>query len=159
MEIRIGNGYDVHALAEGLPLWLGGVKVESPIGCIAHSDGDVALHALCDALLGALALGDIGKHFPDTSDEFAGIDSKILLARVMELVWERGYLLGNADITIAAQKPKMAPHLLRMREVLSSIMKVDVERVSVKATTTERLGFVGREEGIEVWASVILLKN
>ncbi|MBR2297833.1 MAG: 2-C-methyl-D-erythritol 2,4-cyclodiphosphate synthase [Bacteroidales bacterium] len=159
MDIRIGHGYDVHALGEGLKLFIGGVELEHTKGCIAHSDGDVAIHALCDALLGALALGDIGKHFPDTSSEFKGIDSKILLARVMELVWERGYLLGNADITIAAQKPKMAPHLLRMREVLSSIMKVDVERVSVKATTTERLGFVGREEGIEVWASVILLKN
>ena len=159
MDIRIGHGYDVHALGEGLKLFIGGVELEHTKGCIAHSDGDVAIHALCDALLGALALGDIGKHFPDTSSEFKGIDSKILLARVMELVWERGYLLGNADITIAAQKPKMAPHLLRMREVLSSIMKVDLERVSVKATTTERLGFVGREEGIEVWASVILLKN
>lgn len=159
MDIRIGHGYDVHALGEGLKLFIGGVELEHTKGCIAHSDGDVAIHALCDALLGALALGDIGKHFPDTSSEFKGIDSKILLARVMELVWEKGYLLGNADITIAAQKPKMAPHLLRMREVLSSIMKVDVERVSVKATTTERLGFVGREEGIEVWASVILLKN
>ena len=159
MDIRIGHGYDVHALGEGLKLFIGGVELEHTKGCIAHSDGDVAIHALCDALLGALALGDIGKHFPDTSSEFKGIDSKILLARVMEFVWERGYLLGNADITIAAQKPKMAPHLLRMREVLSSIMKVDVERVSVKATTTERLGFVGREEGIEVWASVILLKN
>ena len=159
MDIRIGHGYDVHALGEGLKLFIGGVELEHTKGCIAHSDGDVAIHALCDALLGALALGDIGKHFPDTSSEFKGIDSKILLARVMELVWERGYLLGNADITIAAQKPKMAPHLLRMREVLSSIMKVDVERISVKATTTERLGFVGREEGIEVWASVILLKN
>ena len=159
MDIRIGHGYDVHALGEGLKLFIGGVELEHTKGCIAHSDGDVAIHALCDALLGALALGDIGKHFPDTSSEFKGIDSKILLARVMELVWERGYLLGNADITIAAQKPKMAPHLLRMREVLSSIMKVDVDRVSVKATTTERLGFVGREEGIEVWASVLLLKN
>lgn len=159
MDIRIGHGYDVHALGEGLKLFIGGVELEHTKGCIAHSDGDVAIHALCDALLGALALGDIGKHFPDTSSEFKGIDSKILLARVMELIWERGYLLGNADITIAAQKPKMAPHLLKMREVLSSIMKVDVERVSVKATTTERLGFVGREEGIEVWASVILLKN
>lgn len=159
MDIRIGHGYDVHALGEGLKLFIGGVELEHTKGCIAHSDGDVAIHALCDALLGALALGDIGKYFPDTSSEFKGIDSKILLARVMELIWERGYLLGNADITIAAQKPKMAPHLLRMREVLSSIMKVDVERVSVKATTTERLGFVGREEGIEVWASVILLKN
>ena len=108
-NIRIGNGYDVHALAEGLPLWLGGVRIESPVGCIAHSDGDVAIHALCDALLGALALGDIGKHFPDTSDEFKGIDSKILLNRTMELIREAGYRVGNADITIAMQRPKLAP--------------------------------------------------
>ena len=159
MDIRIGNGYDVHQLADGLRLVIGGVEIEHSKGCVAHSDGDVAIHALCDAILGALALGDIGKHFPDTSSEFKGIDSKLLLKRVMELVWERGYTLGNADITIAAQKPKMAPHIIKMREVLSDIMKVDLDRVSVKATTTEKLGFVGREEGIEVWASVIMLKK
>ncbi|MBO5804568.1 MAG: 2-C-methyl-D-erythritol 2,4-cyclodiphosphate synthase [Bacteroidales bacterium] len=159
MDIRVGNGYDVHQLADGLRLVIGGVEIEHTKGCVAHSDGDVAIHALCDAILGSLALGDIGKHFPDTSSEFKGIDSKILLARVMELVWERGYVLGNADITIAAQKPKMAPHLLNMRETMAAIMKVDTDRVSVKATTTEKLGFVGREEGIEVWASVIVLKK
>ncbi len=159
MDIRVGNGYDVHQLEDGLRLVIGGVEIEHTKGCVAHSDGDVAIHALCDAILGSLALGDIGKHFPDTSSEFKGIDSKILLARVMELVWERGYVLGNADITIAAQKPKMAPHLLRMRETMAAIMKVDADRVSVKATTTEKLGFVGREEGIEVWASVIVLKK
>lgn len=159
MDIRVGNGYDVHQLADGLRLVIGGVEIEHSKGCVAHSDGDVAIHALCDAILGALALGDIGKHFPDTSSEFKGIDSKLLLKRVMELVWERGYALGNADITIAAQKPKMAPHIIKMREVLSDIMKVDLGRVSVKATTTEKLGFVGREEGIEVWASVIVLKK
>ena len=158
MDIRIGNGYDVHALAEGLPLWLGGVKIESPMGCIAHSDGDVAIHALCDALLGALALGDIGKHFPDTSDEFAGIDSKILLARVMKLITEKGWTVGNVDITIAMQRPKLAPYILPMRECLASIMGVDVSAVSVKATTTEKLGFVGRSEGCEVYA-VALLKQ
>lgn len=159
MDIRVGNGYDVHQLADGLRLVIGGVDIEHTKGCVAHSDGDVAIHALCDAILGSLALGDIGKHFPDTSSEFKGIDSKILLARVMELVWERGYVLGNADITIAAQKPKMAPHLLKMRETMAAIMRVDTDRVSVKATTTEKLGFVGREEGIEVWASVIVLKK
>lgn len=159
MDIRVGNGYDVHQLADGLRLVIGGVEIEHTRGCVAHSDGDVAIHALCDAILGALALGDIGKHFPDTSSEFKGIDSKILLRRVMELIWERGYTLGNADITIAAQKPKMAPHILKMRQVLSDIMNVDMDRVSVKATTTEKLGFVGREEGIEVWASVIMLKK
>lgn len=159
MDIRIGHGYDVHQLADGLKLVIGGVEIEHTKGCVAHSDGDVAIHALCDAILGALALGDIGKHFPDTSSEFKGIDSKILLGRVMELVWEKGYEVGNADITIAAQKPKMAPHLLKMREILSSIMKVGTDRVSVKATTTEMLGFVGREEGIAVWASVIVWKK
>lgn len=159
MDIRIGNGYDVHALAEGLPLWLGGIRIESPIGCIAHSDGDVAIHALCDALLGALALGDIGKHFPDTSDEFAGIDSKILLTRVMELIQAKGWSVGNADITIAMQKPKLAPYIIPMRECLAGLMGIDKDCVSVKATTTEKLGFVGRSEGCEVYAVVLLKKD
>lgn len=158
MNIRIGNGYDVHALAEGLELWLGGVRIDSPIGCIAHSDGDVAIHALCDALLGALALGDIGKHFPDTSDEFAGIDSKILLARVVELIKAEGWEIGNVDITIAMQRPKLAPYIVAMRECLASVMGVGVEDVSVKATTTEKLGFVGRGEGCEVYAVALLKK-
>lgn len=159
MNIRIGNGYDVHALAEGLPLWLGGVLIESPIGCIAHSDGDVAIHALCDALLGALALGDIGKHFPDTSDEFAGIDSKILLARVMDLIRTEGWAVGNVDITIAMQRPKLAPYIVAMRECMAEIMGVSVSAVSVKATTTEKLGFVGRGEGCEVYAVALLKKD
>lgn len=158
-RFRIGNGYDVHALAEGLELWLGGIRIESPIGCIAHSDGDVAIHALCDALLGALALGDIGKHFPDTSLEFKGIDSKILLARVMELVRGKGWQVCNADITIAMQKPKLAPYIIPMRECLAGIMGVDIDCVSVKATTTEKLGFVGRSEGCEVYAVALLEKN
>lgn len=158
MNIRIGNGYDVHALAEGLPLWLGGVRIESPIGCIAHSDGDVAIHALCDALLGALALGDIGKHFPDTSDEFAGIDSKILLKRVVSLIAEKGWSIGNVDITIAMQRPKLAPYIIPMRESLASVMEIPVDCVSVKATTTEKLGFVGRGEGCEVYAVALLSK-
>lgn len=156
MDIRIGNGYDVHALGEGLPLWLGGVQIESPVGCIAHSDGDVAIHALCDALLGALALGDIGKHFPDTSDEFAGIDSKILLGRVMELVHAQGWKVANVDITIAMQRPKLAPYIMAMRECMASVMGVSVGQVSVKATTTEKLGFVGRGEGCEVYAVALL---
>ena len=158
MDIRIGNGYDVHALDQGLPLWLGGVQIESPIGCIAHSDGDVAIHALCDALLGALALGDIGKHFPDTSSEFKGIDSKILLARVMELIREQGWDVINADITIAMQRPKLAPYIMPMRECLAGVMNVPVDAVSVKATTTEKLGFVGRSEGCEVYAVALLHK-
>ena len=156
MDLRIGNGYDVHALAEGLPLWLGGVLVESPIGCIAHSDGDVAIHALCDALLGALALGDIGKHFPDTSDEFKGIDSKILLWRVMELIEKEGWHVVNVEITIAMQRPKRAPYIVQMRECLAEIMEISPARVSVKATTTEKLGFVGRGEGCEVYAVALL---
>ncbi|MGN1212059.1 MAG: 2-C-methyl-D-erythritol 2,4-cyclodiphosphate synthase [Candidatus Cryptobacteroides sp.] len=157
MDIRIGNGYDVHALADGLPLWLGGVRIDSLKGCVAHSDGDVAIHALCDALLGALALGDIGRHFPDTSDEFKGIDSKILLKRTMQLVKGLGFKVGNADITIAMQRPKLAPYIQQMRETLAALMDVPVTRVSVKATTTEKLGFVGREEGCEVYAVALLI--
>ena len=154
MEIRIGNGYDVHALAEGLPMWLGGVRIPSETGFVAHSDGDVAIHALCDALLGALALGDIGHLFPDTSPEWKGIDSKILLEKVVALLASKGWHVGNADITIALQRPKLAPHILSMRETLARVMGIPVDAVSVKATTTERLGFVGRCEGCEVWASV-----
>lgn len=159
MDIRIGHGYDVHALAEGLRLVLCGVEIEHTKGCVAHSDGDVAIHALCDAILGALALGDIGKHFPDTSDEFKGIDSKILLSRVMNLIDGMGWRVGNADITIAMQKPKLAPHIISMRECLAALMSVDLNQVSVKATTTEKLGFVGRQEGCEVYATVLLIKD
>ena len=157
-DIRIGNGYDVHALAPGLPLWLGGIRIESEVGCIAHSDGDVAIHALCDALLGALALGDIGKHFPDNDDAYKGIDSKILLERTMAMVRERGWRLGNADITIALQKPKLRPYIDSMRECLASLTGAEPGCISVKATTTEKLGFVGRGEGCEVFARVLLLK-
>ena len=158
MDIRIGNGYDVHALASGLPLWLGGIRIESPVGCIAHSDGDVAIHALCDALLGALALGDIGKHFPDNSEEFAGIDSKILLSRVMTLLQSEGWSVGNVDITIALQRPKLPPYIIQMKECLATVMGIPADRVSVKATTTEKLGFVGRGEGCEVYAVALLTK-
>lgn len=155
-DFKIGNGYDVHALAPGLPLWLGGIKIDSPVGCIAHSDGDVAIHALCDALLGCLALGDIGHHFPDNSDEWKGIDSKILLAKVMKMIVEKGYEVGNVDITIALQAPKLAPHIALMRKTLAPILGVSEDCVSVKATTTEKLGFVGREEGCEVWATALI---
>ena len=157
-DFRIGQGYDVHALAPQLPLWLGGIRIDSPLGCIAHSDGDVAIHALCDALLGALALGDIGHHFPDNSDEFKGIDSKILLARVLGLVRERGWQPVNVDITIALQRPKLAPHIAGMRACLAGILGISEDCVSVKATTTEKLGFVGRGEGCEVWAVALLGK-
>ena len=156
-KLRIGQGYDVHRIAEGLPMWLGGVRIESPAGFVAHSDGDVAIHALCDALLGALALGDIGHHFPDSSDEFKGIDSKILLSHVMDLVRGQGYSVGNADITIALQAPKIGGYVPAMRETLAGLLGVGADCVSVKATTTERLGFVGRGEGCEAWAIVLLV--
>ena len=155
-QFKIGNGFDVHAIADGLPMWLGGIRIPSERGFVAHSDGDVAIHALCDALLGALALGDIGHLFPDTDDAWKGIDSKILLQKVMEHVTERGWKVGNADITIALQKPKLAPHIPAMRETLAALLGVGADCVSVKATTTERLGFVGRCEGCEVWATVLL---
>lgn len=158
VSFKIGQGYDVHRLAEGLPMWLCGVRIESPEGFVAHSDGDVAIHALCDALLGALALGDIGHHFPDTSDEFKGIDSKILLSRVMDLVRRQGCRVGNVDITIALQAPKIGGYVPLMRETLARLLEVGTDCVSVKATTTERLGFVGRGEGCEVWAVCLLEK-
>lgn len=159
MDIRIGNGYDVHVLADGIPMWLCGVKANENRGFIAHSDGDVAIHALCDAMLGALALGDIGHHFPDTSDEFKGIDSKILLKRVCSLIADRGWRVGNIDITIALQAPKIGKLVPQMRECLAEVMGIGVDRVSVKATTTEKLGFVGREEGCEVWATALLISD
>jgi 2-C-methyl-D-erythritol 2,4-cyclodiphosphate synthase len=156
MEIRIGNGFDVHKLAPGLPLTLCGVTIPSEKGCVAHSDGDVAIHALCDALLGALALGDIGKHFPDTSEKYKGIDSRILLKSVLEMITEQGWRIGNIDITLMLQKPKLAPYILEMRKMLASVLDLDLECVSVKATTTEKLGFIGREEGIATFASILL---
>ena len=156
MEFRIGQGYDVHQLAPNLPMWLGGIQVPSEMGFVAHSDGDVALHALCDALLGAAALGDIGKIFPDTSDDWKGADSKELLRIVMEKIRACGWEVSNVDITIALQTPKIGYLLPFMREVIASVMDIDRSQVSVKATTTERLGFVGREEGCEVWAVALL---
>ena len=159
MDLRIGQGYDVHQLREGLPMWLGGVQIESSIGFVAHSDGDVAIHALCDALLGALALGDIGHLFPDTSDEWKGISSTILLQKVMERVSALGWRVVNANITIALQRPKIASRVADLREHLAPVLGVEPSRVSVKATTTERLGFVGRGEGCEVWAVVLLQRD
>lgn len=146
----------MHALAPGLRLVLGGVEIESSFGCVAHSDGDVAIHALCDALLGAVAAGDIGKHFPDSSDEFKGLDSKILLSRTVDIVRGKGYRVVNADIVIALQAPKLSAYIMKMRETLASVMSVGVEDVSVKATTTERLGFVGRGEGCAAYAVVLV---
>ena len=159
MEFRIGNGYDVHQLAEGLPLVLGGVKIPHTKGCVAHSDGDVLIHAVCDALLGALALGDIGRHFPDTSDDFKGIDSRILLRRVAEMIAARGWSVVNVDATLLAQKPKIAPYVPQMRQALADVLGLPVDAVSVKATTTERLGFVGRGEGCEVWATALIYQD
>ena len=158
-DIRIGHGCDVHALADGLRLVIGGVELEHTKGCVAHSDGDVAIHAICDAMLGALALGDIGKLFPDTSAEFKGIDSKILLRRVCDVIGQKGYKVGNADCTIAMQRPKLRPHIDTMRSTLASVIGIEVDRVSVKATTTERLGFEGREEGVSVHSVVLLYKE
>lgn len=159
MEWRIGQGYDVHAIAEGLTMHLGGVVVSDQVGFVAHSDGDVAIHALCDALLGALALGDIGKHFPDNSDRWKGIDSRILLRQVAGMLAERGWKPGNVDITIALQAPKIGSYVPAMREVLAADMGIDPDKVSVKATTTERLGFVGRGEGCEVWAVALVVRE
>ena len=159
MEWRIGQGYDVHAIAEGLTMHLGGVVVSEEMGFVAHSDGDVAIHALCDALLGALTLGDIGKHFPDNSDRWKGIDSRILLRQVVGMLAERGWKPGNVDITIALQAPKIGSFVPAMREVLAADMGIDPDKVSVKATTTERLGFVGRGEGCEVWAIALVVKE
>lgn len=159
MKIRVGHGYDVHKLADGLPLYLGGVKIEHTKGCVAHSDGDVALHALCDALLGAAALGDIGKHFPDTDQSFKAIDSRILLRRTLELICAEGYKISNVDVTIAAQRPKIAPYIESMRECIAEDLKLSVGDVSVKATTTEKLGFVGREEGIEVHSVALIYRD
>ncbi len=158
MDIRIGNGYDVHVLSHGRELWLGGVRIDSEVGCVAHSDGDAAIHALCDALLGALALGDIGKHFPDTSDEYKNIDSKVLLQRTMAMVKAEGWAVGNADITIVLQRPKLAPYILQMRSTLAGLLEVPADAVSVKATTSEGLGFAGRGEGLCAWATVLLKK-
>ena len=156
MDFRIGHGYDVHALAEGLRLVLGGVEIPYGKGFVAHSDGDVAIHAVCDALLGAATLGDIGQHFPDTSADYTGIDSKILLRRVAALLREKGYEIGNVDCTIRMQRPKLRPYIDAMRAAMAGAMGVDDDRVSVKATTTEQLGFEGREEGVSVTAVALI---
>ncbi len=158
VDFRVGHGYDVHALGDGLRLVLGGVEIPHSKGCIAHSDGDVLVHAICDALLGALALGDIGKHFPDTSAEFKGINSLVLLRRVVALLGERGYRIGNIDSTVAMQRPKLRPYIDQMRERIAEAAGVSVEQVSVKATTTEHLGFEGEEKGVSATAVAIVMK-
>ena len=156
--IRVGMGYDVHRFKEGGDVILGGVKIDYEQGLEAHSDGDVVLHALCDALLGAAALGDIGKHFPDTDPEFKGADSRILLRHVYRIVKDKGYVLVNADITIIAQAPKMAPYIVAMCGNIAADLNIDVDFINVKATTTEKLGFEGRKEGIAVQAVVLIEK-
>lgn len=157
-DIRIGQGFDVHAFAEGRKLIICGVDIPYELGLLGHSDADVAIHALCDALLGAAALGDIGKHFPDTDPRYKGIDSRRLLRHVVELIASEGYSISNADITVIAQAPKMAPHITSMRQNMADDLGIDLGRVNVKATTTELLGFTGRREGIASLASVILIR-
>ncbi|WP_339487066.1 2-C-methyl-D-erythritol 2,4-cyclodiphosphate synthase [Pseudomonas sp. EL_65y_Pfl2_R95] len=156
--MRIGHGYDVHRFGEGDFITLGGVQIPHPFGLVAHSDGDVLLHALADALLGALALGDIGKHFPDTDPTFKGADSRVLLRHVYALVTAKGWRVGNLDATIVAQAPKMAPHIEAMRSLIALDLKIELDQVNVKATTTEKLGFTGREEGIAVHAVALVVR-
>lgn len=156
MDIRVGFGYDVHKLAEGRELWLGGIKLEHYLGTLGHSDADVLIHAICDALLGAAGLGDIGSHFPDTSPAFKGIDSKILLKEVIEMLTIKGYHPVNIDATLALQKPLIAPYIPAMRAKLAEVMGLTPDEVSIKATTTEQLGFEGREEGISAYAVVLI---
>ena len=158
MNIRTGIGFDVHQLVEGEEFWLGGILLDYHKGGLGHSDADVLLHAICDALLGAANLGDIGKHFPDTSSDYKGIDSKILLKRVSELISEKDYKISNIDSTICLQKPKLAPHLDTMKGVIAKVLGLAIDQVSIKATTTEKLGFVGREEGISAYSSVLIFK-
>ncbi len=158
MKIRVGFGYDVHALVPDRDLWLGGVKIEYTLGLQGHSDADVLIHAICDALLGAANMRDIGYHFPDTAGEYKDIDSKILLYDTMELLRDAGYTLGNIDATVAAERPKLNPHIPEMKRVMAQVLQVDVEDISIKATTTEKLGFTGRQEGIAAYATVLIQK-
>jgi 2-C-methyl-D-erythritol 2,4-cyclodiphosphate synthase len=158
MSIRIGQGIDFHQLKTGLDLWLGGVKIPSEKGCVAHSDGDVLLHAICDAILGAAGLKDIGYYFPDTDNKYKNIDSKILLKNTFDLIRQKGYSVNNIDSTICLEKPKVAPFIQEMKKTISAIVEIEPGDVAVKATTTEKLGFIGREEGIEAIAVVLLSK-
>lgn len=157
-KIRVGFGFDVHRLQAGRDLWLGGIKIPSDKGLLGHSDADVLIHALCDALLGAANLRDIGFHFPDTSREFENIDSKILLKRTMDLIRSKGYTFGNADVTVCAEKPRLNFYIPRIKTILSNVMAVNEEDISIKATTSEKMGYVGREEGIAVYATVLIYK-
>ena len=156
---RIGMGYDVHQLVEGRDLWLGGIKIEHTHGLLGHSDADVLLHAVCDALLGAANMRDIGYHFPDTAEETDGIDSKILLAKTIELIKTKGYTLGNIDCTVCAEQPKLNPHIEDMKLCMAKVMQADIDQISIKATTTEKLGFTGRKEGISAYAVALIEKK
>lgn len=158
MKIRVGMGYDVHRLVADRPLWLGGIKIDHTLGLLGHSDADVLIHAICDAMLGAANMRDIGYHFPDTSADFAGIDSKILLKKTTELLVQKGWHVGNVDATICAERPKLNPHVPAMKACLAPLMDITEEDVSIKATTTEHLGFTGREEGISAYAVVLIEK-
>lgn len=159
MKIRVGFGFDVHKLVSGRELWLGGVRLEHELGLLGHSDADVLIHAICDALLGAANMRDIGYHFPDNAGEYKDIDSKILLARTVELIAAKGYRVGNIDATVCAERPKLKTHIPQICETLARVMKIDLDDVSVKATTTEKLGFTGREEGISAYATVLIEKD
>lgn len=158
MNIRVGFGFDVHRLGEGYPLWLGGIRLEHQKGAIGHSDADVLIHAICDALLGAANLGDIGVHFPDTSAEFKGIDSKILLKRTVALITEKGYRIGNIDTALCLERPKIKPHIPQMQKVLADTMGISEHDISIKATTNEKMGYVGREEGVCAYAVALIEK-
>ena len=158
MKVRVGFGFDVHQLQEGRELWLGGIKIESNKGALGHSDADVLIHAICDALLGAAGLRDIGFHFPDTSSEFKGIDSKILLTRVMELLKKESYTIGNIDCTLILEAPKINPHIDSMKQTLASILQIDTSDIGIKATTNETMGYVGRREGVCAYAVALIQK-
>lgn len=158
MKIKVGMGFDVHQLVEGRPLWLGGMRIDYKMGLLGHSDADVLIHAICDALLGAASLRDIGYHFPDTASEYEGIDSKVILKQTVELLAEKGWKVGNVDATICAQQPKLNPHIEAMRQTLAPLMKIDIEDINIKATTTEHLGFVGRQEGLSAYAVALIEK-
>ena len=158
MKIRTGFGFDVHRLVEGRDLWLGGIKIEHSMGLLGHSDADVLIHAICDALLGAANMRDIGYHFPDTAGEFENIDSKILLKKTVALIATKGYTIGNIDATVCAERPKLKNHIPQMQQVLAEVMGIGTEDISIKATTTEKLGFTGREEGISAYAVVLISK-
>lgn len=159
MKIRVGFGFDVHQLVAGRELWLGGVRLEHEKGLLGHSDADVLIHAICDALLGGANMRDIGYHFPDTAGEFKNIDSKILLKKTVELIGDRGYSVGNIDATICAERPKLKANIPAMQQTLSAVMGIDEDDISIKATTTEKLGFTGREEGISAYATVLIMKE